>query len=390
MFNRKAHALLGAAALLGLGAPALAQSAGGFDKPLKSGGGSAQGGATARAQGTGQGGRNHIAISKSEDGDSYAVEIDGDQVTAKVNGKEVPRDRIRRTGDTLEILDKDGDVLTSFQVSKAGEGFHVQGKNLVINGQGGATLFTPGEGWGQNGQGGAFGGTVAQGGKPPRVMLGITMTDSDDEDGQGVVLGSVSEGLPAAKAGLKKGDVVVSFDGQKVQNTTKVRELLAKKQPGDKAKIVVLRKGDEKTYTVELQPFNQAALASPQAREEALAAAQAHRAVGQAHEEARREMERAMKEMEKSGLTGKAHEEAMQKMQEYMKGMEDGNGNPRAFVWGPGGQQFQMLTPAGPEMKERLSSLDKKLSELDEKVARLDQQLDRLEKKLDRLNERGR
>lgn len=393
MYNRKAQATLGAAVLLAIGAPVLAQSAGMFDKPLKAGGASGQGTATARAQGSGSGqGQSHVSISKSDGGDRYEVEINNDQVTARVNGKEVPKDRIRRTGETLEILDKDGDVLTSFQVSTGpggpgGHGGHGAATGLgggnfeVFSGPGGATYFTPG-------QSGAFGGPVGQQGKP-RVMLGVTMTESDDEEAQGVVLGSVSEGLPAAKAGLKKGDVIVSFDGHKDLNTAKVRELLAKKQAGDKAKIVVLRKGDEKTYTVELQPFDQSRF-SGQMKEEALAAAQAHREAGRTHEEARKQMERAMKDLEKQkGLSDEAREEMRHAIEQSMKAME-ADGNARAFVFGPGGQRFEMLTPSGPEMKDRLSTLDKRLAELDEKVSRLDQQLDRLEKKLDRLNERGR
>jgi hypothetical protein len=79
----------------------------------------------------------------------------------------------------------------------------------------------------------------------------------------------------------------------------------------------------------------------------------------------------------------------MQQMHEALKGLE-AQGNARAFVFGPGGERFDMVTPGNPEMKSRLSTLDKRLAELDEKVSRLDQQLDRLEKKLDRLNERGR
>ncbi len=49
----------------------------------------------------------------------------------------------------------------------------------------------------------------------------------------------VKEGSPAAKAGLKKGDVIVTVDGQ----SGKLQVMLQKYKPGDQVKLLILREG---------------------------------------------------------------------------------------------------------------------------------------------------
>ncbi|MBI2688360.1 MAG: M28 family peptidase [Acidobacteria bacterium] len=57
----------------------------------------------------------------------------------------------------------------------------------------------------------------------------------------GVRFADVREGSPAAKAGLKAGDILVSFDGKKVQNLMDFTVLLRQKKPGDEVEVQVLR-----------------------------------------------------------------------------------------------------------------------------------------------------
>src|SRR5205823_3988764 len=57
-------------------------------------------------------------------------------------------------------------------------------------------------------------------------QIGVTIRDVDDSDAKtskmtapsGVVIEEVAEESPAAKAGLKKGDIVVEFDGERVRS----------------------------------------------------------------------------------------------------------------------------------------------------------------------------
>jgi S1-C subfamily serine protease len=64
-----------------------------------------------------------------------------------------------------------------------------------------------------------------------------------NEPPSGVRFADVREGTPAAKAGLKAGDILVRFDGKNVQNLMDFTVLLRQKKPGDEVEVQVLRDG---------------------------------------------------------------------------------------------------------------------------------------------------
>ncbi len=66
----------------------------------------------------------------------------------------------------------------------------------------------------------------------------------------GVRFADVREGTPAAKAGLKAGDILIMFDGKKVQNLMDFTVLLRQKKPGDEVEVQVLRGGATVTAKV--------------------------------------------------------------------------------------------------------------------------------------------
>ncbi len=59
----------------------------------------------------------------------------------------------------------------------------------------------------------------------------------------GALVGKVEPGQPAAKAGLKDGDVITSVDGQKLGSEVSLRGVLLQHKPGDTIKLEVLRDG---------------------------------------------------------------------------------------------------------------------------------------------------
>jgi serine protease Do len=101
---------------------------------------------------------------------------------------------------------------------------------------------------------------LIEGGKVVRGALGVSIGDLTSDlaeslgvgDTKGVVIIEVMEGSVAEKAGLKRYDVVVEFNGEKVEKADELRNRIAMLKPGTKVNIVVIREGKRKTLTAEL------------------------------------------------------------------------------------------------------------------------------------------
>jgi putative serine protease PepD len=84
-------------------------------------------------------------------------------------------------------------------------------------------------------------------GNVKHAYLGISLSDSG-----GATVGDVKAGTPAAKAGLRAGDVITSFDGKKIVTASQLRGLLGLKQPGDTVAVGFTRNGASHTASVTL------------------------------------------------------------------------------------------------------------------------------------------
>jgi hypothetical protein len=71
-------------------------------------------------------------------------------------------------------------------------------------------------------------------------------------EGQGVKFAEVRAGSPAAKAGLRGGDVMISFAGMPIKTLYDFTFALREKKPGDRVDVVVVRDGKEVKASVEL------------------------------------------------------------------------------------------------------------------------------------------
>jgi len=97
-------------------------------------------------------------------------------------------------------------------------------------------------------------------GKVTRGYLGLLPQDVDDalaqalnlKSTEGSLVGDVTAGGPADKAGIKRGDVITSFNGEKVENSVQLRNMVAEAVPGSSAKIGLLREGKVSEVTVDL------------------------------------------------------------------------------------------------------------------------------------------
>ncbi len=69
---------------------------------------------------------------------------------------------------------------------------------------------------------------------------------------EGIVVVDVIDGSPASEAGLEEADIIVKFDGQKVDGSVPLKDFVVDKNVGDEVKIEYLRGKRKKTITLEI------------------------------------------------------------------------------------------------------------------------------------------
>jgi C-terminal processing protease CtpA/Prc len=69
---------------------------------------------------------------------------------------------------------------------------------------------------------------------------------------QAVIVGEVTQDSPAEQAGLKPGDVITNVDGEPVEGTEALIDLVQNKDPGDEITLTVYRSGEESSIEVEV------------------------------------------------------------------------------------------------------------------------------------------
>jgi serine protease Do len=87
----------------------------------------------------------------------------------------------------------------------------------------------------------------------PGSSIGITVRDSDS----GVVVQSVRTETPASRAGVKEGDIVTEFDGERARSAAQFTRLVRETAPGRAVKMTVLRSGT--AMTLDISPENRGA-----------------------------------------------------------------------------------------------------------------------------------
>lgn len=95
-------------------------------------------------------------------------------------------------------------------------------------------------------------------GEVKRAKLGVSIATVNDDladqmklsTKKGVYIGEVVSGSAAAKAGLKKGDVILSIDSEEVLTSQALQVKVNSFHPGDKATFHIMRGNEEKDVTV--------------------------------------------------------------------------------------------------------------------------------------------
>jgi hypothetical protein len=180
------------------------------------------------------------------------VRIENGKISIKLDGKEVPADRIRQEGDRIQLLDEHGQPITSLNITQGGNW------TGVFGGADG-DLFVPFEGW-RGWDGRAKVQTIA----PPKVMLGVHMDDPGPalekhlklEPGKTTMIVAVGKDLAADKAGLQPYDIIVSVDGVTPADQNTIRGLIADREPGQSLHLVVIQAGQRKDINVPLDAYD--------------------------------------------------------------------------------------------------------------------------------------
>jgi serine protease Do len=99
---------------------------------------------------------------------------------------------------------------------------------------------------------------LEQKGKVTRGWLGVTIQELTPElsqefglkNGNGALVGDVAKGSPADKAGLKRGDIIIEFNGKKVEDVGNLRNMVAQSRVGSTVKMSILRSKKEYSFQV--------------------------------------------------------------------------------------------------------------------------------------------
>jgi serine protease Do len=92
----------------------------------------------------------------------------------------------------------------------------------------------------------------------PGSTIGVSIRDLSADDssrakvaeGSGVLVDDVRDGTPAARAGFRKGDVIVEFDGERVRSARQMTRLVRETPPRRQVTAVVQRDGARQTLKV--------------------------------------------------------------------------------------------------------------------------------------------
>ncbi|HHX10994.1 MAG TPA: PDZ domain-containing protein [Firmicutes bacterium] len=101
---------------------------------------------------------------------------------------------------------------------------------------------------------------IMETGKVRRAFAGLSLMDRTEariyrptvKIDRGIYVYDVVSGGPAAKAGIRQGDVVIEFAGRTVNDVGTFVALISELSPGDNVKVKVLRDGQEIEFTITL------------------------------------------------------------------------------------------------------------------------------------------
>lgn len=199
------------------------------------------------------------SMSQSVDGKSVTVSGKDGKVTAEIDGKVVPQDRISQRGSTVRIKDDKGE--TVFESEAPGG---VGSANLLAprvrtrvfssipSGRGGSLTF------------GDPDDRTIHVAEAPKVMVGVQLLEPDSslrghlglKDDESTLISAVYEGLAASQSGLEPYDIIVAVNGKTPASPEVVRKALRETEAGKAVALDVLHHGQRKTVSVTVEKYD--------------------------------------------------------------------------------------------------------------------------------------
>lgn len=108
---------------------------------------------------------------------------------------------------------------------------------------------------------------LVKAGQVRRGQLGVEIQPLTEElatgfglkDGRGVLIGDVSPNSPAARAGLRAGDIIRAVNGDEVRDPNQLRNKISSLNPGTEVTVTVIRDRQEQQVKVRLGEYQQTA-----------------------------------------------------------------------------------------------------------------------------------
>lgn len=340
-----------------------------------------------------------IARMSAKDGNTtYEVRVTNDEVRVFVDGKELSEDEYRFDGSVV-VFDAGGEE---------------RRVGVQSDERGPAVWMGPNQ--------------------SPPVMVGVRMSEPGEAlrshlrlgERRVILIEEAIEGLPAAEAGLRTYDIIVSIDGSDDATPEVLQQKLKGKKPGDQLRVVVLRGGEKAEHKVVLRAFdpekmgmaatvptapaapggalpNTFSLRQSQSNQQlaelrgALEKARQQITDPAAREEMERAIAQAMKAVEQAGASAMQGIE-LEVMPRITRSPSSAGGSwfvdrENRVIEVPEGmaRRFEGLAPSSDAMTRRLEELEKRMDALNAQMEQqMNRMMDRLEQMLDRVEKRNR
>jgi translation initiation factor IF-1 len=186
---------------------------------------------------------------------TYELRVeDGVIIIARIDGKDLPKERVRTEKNVVVFLGKDGETLYEFKSAPQVRTWvqRRSGNEIRIDAPETPSPETL-----------RFTTSVTR----PKTMIGLYQSEVPDAvaehlgiEGDAIMIESVIPGLPADKAGLRAKDVIVSINGSDGVTSSGLTKILGGHEAGDEVKVEIIRKGERKTVMVRLASYDAEAL----------------------------------------------------------------------------------------------------------------------------------